>query len=144
MEIAIGLTCDCRQEIKSMTGQLGYCHSANRLTKTPFRRVVYSGLCGKVKHRLQTVLQNQYIVWPRSDWRDADVGDLALGNDLTAPALGKEPNPFPGQTYVYLTADSEYELETLREDETYVIGGIVDKNRYKVSRHDGLSRKRLS
>ena len=33
---------------------------------------------------------------------------------------------------VYLTADSEQELLELKPDETYIIGGICDHNRYKV------------
>ena len=33
---------------------------------------------------------------------------------------------------VYLTADSEDELTELKADETYIIGGICDHNRYKV------------
>jgi tRNA (guanine9-N1)-methyltransferase len=38
-----------------------------------------------------------------------------------------------GKTVVYLTADSEEELTELKEDETYIIGGICDHNRYKVN-----------
>jgi tRNA (guanine9-N1)-methyltransferase len=37
------------------------------------------------------------------------------------------------QTVVYLTADSEEELTELKPDETYIIGGICDHNRYKVA-----------
>jgi len=33
--------------------------------------------------------------------------------------------------FVYLTADSERELEQLEEDKIYVVGGFVDKNKYK-------------
>lgn len=33
---------------------------------------------------------------------------------------------------IYLTADADDELEELREGETYILGGIVDHNRYKV------------
>ena len=35
---------------------------------------------------------------------------------------------------VYLTADSADELTELKETETYIIGGICDHNRYKVSK----------
>jgi tRNA (guanine9-N1)-methyltransferase len=37
------------------------------------------------------------------------------------------------ESVVYLTADADEELLELKEGETYVIGGIVDRNRYKVS-----------
>lgn len=37
------------------------------------------------------------------------------------------------RTVIYLTADSDEELSELREDEIYIIGGIVDHNRYKVT-----------
>lgn len=32
---------------------------------------------------------------------------------------------------VYLTADSDKELETLERGKVYVLGGIVDRNRHK-------------
>ncbi|CAE6455859.1 unnamed protein product [Rhizoctonia solani] len=35
------------------------------------------------------------------------------------------------ESVVYLTADAEDEILELKEGETYVIGGIVDRNRYK-------------
>lgn len=37
------------------------------------------------------------------------------------------------ESVVYLTADAEDELLELKEGETYIIGGIVDRNRYKAS-----------
>lgn len=45
----------------------------------------------------------------------------------------QKPQTAPRETVVYLTADSSEELTELKEDETYIIGGIVDHNRYKVS-----------
>jgi tRNA (guanine9-N1)-methyltransferase len=33
---------------------------------------------------------------------------------------------------VYLTANSEHELTELSQHETYIIGGLCDRNRYKV------------
>ncbi|TRM67876.1 guanine-1-methyltransferase-domain-containing protein [Schizophyllum amplum] len=45
----------------------------------------------------------------------------------SAPSRASAPQP----NVVYLTADSEVELSELKGDETYVIGGICDHNRYK-------------
>lgn len=33
--------------------------------------------------------------------------------------------------FIYLTADTEETIATLQEDKTYIIGGLVDRNRYK-------------
>lgn len=49
---------------------------------------------------------------------------------LTGPNLPSTITP--AHKLVYLSADAEEELTTLAEDEIYVIGGIVDRNRYKV------------
>lgn len=47
--------------------------------------------------------------------------------DLSDPRI-----PFPAtRQLVYLSADAEEELSTLSEDEVYIIGGIVDRNRHK-------------
>ena len=120
------------QEIKSMASQLSYCHSSNRLTTKPFLNIVFSGFNGQLKERMDTVMKAHYHVWTRTQWRPEDVSEMMHGN--ASKEEGGVNNPFPGQTYVYLTADTDNELETLREDETYIIGGIVDKNRYKVRR----------
>lgn len=37
----------------------------------------------------------------------------------------------PAHRVVYLTADGDEELADLRDDEMYVIGGLVDHNRHK-------------
>lgn len=38
---------------------------------------------------------------------------------------------YPKDKLVYLSADAEETLTELKEDELYIIGGIVDRNRYK-------------
>lgn len=52
------------------------------------------------------------------------------------------------ESVVYLTADADEELTELREDETYIIGGICDHNRYKSlclnkARESGIRAARL-
>ena len=55
----------------------------------------------------------------------------------TTPADNRGEPPVPQidqSSVIYLTADSENTLTELEEDKTYIIGGIVDHNQYKVSR----------
>lgn len=58
-------------------------------------------------------------------------GPSDLTKTLTGPNLPPTIDP-ARHKMVYLSADSEEELATLSENEVYVIGGIVDRNRYKV------------
>jgi tRNA (guanine9-N1)-methyltransferase len=70
--------------------------------------------------------------------------NLSLTTKESAPANGQHsildsrhglsqssiPNPEEGEI-VYLTSDSPYTLEELKPHSTYIIGGLVDKNRHK-------------
>ncbi|KAL0950160.1 hypothetical protein HGRIS_010154 [Hohenbuehelia grisea] len=58
----------------------------------------------------------------------ADADAPPISDDVSKPA---ESSDALRNSVVYLTADSEYELLELKEDETYIIGGICDHNRYK-------------
>jgi tRNA (guanine9-N1)-methyltransferase len=61
-------------------------------------------------------------------------GDTAPAPMVNAeiPAPSNTSPRISQNTIVYLTADTEDELTELRPDETYIIGGICDHNRYKV------------
>lgn len=74
---------------------------------------------------------------------DGPTGLSGLGPELRNTDLVQAPeevNPdHVGQSpliaqnsVVYLTADTEDELTELKPEETYIIGGICDHNRYKV------------
>lgn len=111
-----------------------------------------------MKERLDTKLNGEYAKFQRMEWRSEDVNDMrkapgrsqeewteftsskrvgrkTVTGGSGAIDLAETPlrNPFEGQEYIYLSADADHELETLKENETYIIGGIVDRNRYKVS-----------
>lgn len=62
--------------------------------------------------------------------------------DVTAkPESGLYPSMKPGHKLVYLTGDSPNTLSTLDSNATYIIGGIVDRNRLKrlaISRAEAL------
>lgn len=64
----------------------------------------------------------------------ADGESTQLEDDRTQFLCGSRlpPGFTAGRQLVYLSADSEEELETLSPDEIYIIGGIVDHNRHKM------------
>ncbi|CCM03356.1 uncharacterized protein FIBRA_05485 [Fibroporia radiculosa] len=60
-------------------------------------------------------------------------GDTHTVNDRLPHSQNRniEWTSVPKESVVYLTADSDTELTELKEDETYIIGGLCDHNRYK-------------
>lgn len=107
------------REVVSMVSQLCYCYNISRHASHRFLTQVYQ-FEGRVKERMgpQGALKGVYESWTKQ--ADIEFKEERLGEVLD---LGK---------VVYLTADSENVLERLEEGEVYVLGGIVDKNRYKV------------
>jgi len=75
-------------------------------------------------------------LWTTSELRaqeqPTDPTSTAEPKASTSSPNGRESAKAAQNTVVYLTADSEEELTGLNPDETYIIGGICDHNRYKV------------
>ncbi|KAH8830984.1 guanine-1-methyltransferase-domain-containing protein [Flagelloscypha sp. PMI_526] len=122
------------KEISSLGSQLTYTYSANRNAGFPFQ-VLNTSLKGKILARLEFVGDASYKRWSNTEWWSESYeelwnvqppeGEASTSNLMSRSKASKE-------SIVYLTADSEVELETLSPEETYILGGIVDRNRYKV------------
>jgi tRNA (guanine9-N1)-methyltransferase len=68
--------------------------------------------------------------------KDASAGQSSLFSSGVqsvgwASIQGSEQNPESNASIVYLTADSPHTLDVLLPNTSYIIGGIVDKNRHK-------------
>ena len=126
-----------------MASQIGYVYSANRLAERPFSSILHTSFNETRSPRLwEQMLKTKREVWGRCHWTGAGIDRLAqkFGESSTSqtPMEGDElelPETISPETHslVYLSADAEEELDTLKENEIYIIGGIVDKNRHKVS-----------
>ncbi|KAJ1820147.1 tRNA (guanine(9)-N(1))-methyltransferase [Coemansia sp. RSA 2671] len=100
-------------EVKSMCSQVQRCYAANRQASHRVDLHV-TQLHGRCRQRFDSALA-QHSGWSR---------EHIVIEDKEYPEL------FPSESLVYLTADSPNVIETLDETKVYVIGGIVDKNRY--------------
>lgn len=121
-----------------MTSQLAFLYSANRRAVVPIEQVIFTSFNARTKARMDSMNDSAYLRWPRTQfwsesyenlWRSEE-GD-APADDSTTPSTQVMPR-VEKEKVVYLTADTDEELAELREDEVYIIGGIVDHNRYKV------------
>ena len=140
----------------SLCSQLAYTYSANRQASFPFS-LIYSSLNGRTFNRLESMGDAGYKRWTNAKWWSEGYSRL-WENSEDIPQLDTETGPLrftdgekedsssfattstqitrdniSKNTVIYLTADSEDELSELRPDETYIIGGICDHNRYKVT-----------
>ncbi|KAK0544708.1 tRNA (guanine(9)-N(1))-methyltransferase [Tilletia horrida] len=147
------------KEIKSLALQLTFVYAANRRSTVPFEQIVLAGGSdqahdlakataasstfssssssshlpfGKAPTGVQLDARTQGS-WRR--WRNVHVVDdgniSALLQDPGTDDASRLHATFAPQDVIYLTADSENVIHQLEEGKAYVLGGIVDKNRYK-------------
>lgn len=117
----VGIIMDCgfndlmtEKEIQSFVNQLGFAYGKNR-TAPKSMKFCLSTLDDKLKQTLEQKLPSY------SSWKNITI----LENNSSY--LDK----FDKNDLIYLSADSENVIHELQEGKNYIIGGIVDKNRYK-------------
>ncbi|PKI83100.1 tRNA (guanine(9)-N(1))-methyltransferase [Malassezia vespertilionis] len=145
-----------QDETTSLASQLGYLYGVNRTSSHPFSQVLFVG-AGRTSARSlgfappksgmhvypdpgtsETSLLHDRVgkhmedknrgVWHR--WKRVNLleyGGLEALWDESTTAVA----PCAKSNVVYLTADTGNTIDALEEGKTYVIGGIVDRNRYK-------------
>lgn len=110
-------------------------YSANRRSTNPFASVLFTSVNGRTFDRLEKQNDGAYKRWANTEWWQEGYERLWTRTSASTTGEGIENAEEPKaslESVVYLTADSDEELLELKEDETYIIGGIVDHNRYTV------------
>ncbi len=154
VQVPITLVVDCGfddlmedMERKSLASQLTRCYSDNN--KALYRAHLFiSSFGGHLKDRFDTVLSGQYKSWKGVRFSEEGFAEVAheaqelmkVGmSDEIAGALADQKESLQTSSVdlsdngevIYLTSDSPNTLTELRPYSTYIIGGIVDKNRHK-------------
>ena len=158
IQLPITLVIDCGldnlmrdTERTSLGAQITRAYSDNN--HAPFKaHLIISSFGGLLKERFDTLLEGHYRSWKGVKCLEEDFVEAASqaeahmrtprGGKLAgalAPEASLEPAPAALATLegvlngevVYLTSDSPETLTTLSPYSTYIIGGIVDKNRHK-------------
>lgn len=121
----VGVILDCsfssymnEKEISSLRQQIGRCYSANVRAQKESMKMALTSLDEPLKKQLDAKSPSWH------NWRNIDV--------TSEPYIDK----FNKEDIIYLSADSDNILHELEDGKHYIIGGIVDKNRYKVHKHN--------
>ena len=114
--------------IKSMVRQIVDLYSINKVSTNPFRVILY-GVGKQIKEGLERSDYKNWIgieVYFKEDYPTFDkfIQEILYKDDK------RKMNDIKYNIY-YLSADSENNIETIDNNSTYIIGGIVDRNKYK-------------
>ncbi|KAI9483384.1 MAG: guanine-1-methyltransferase-domain-containing protein [Benjaminiella poitrasii] len=122
-----GLIIDCgfnqlmtEKEIQSFVKQLSYSYGKNKTAPKAMKMALTS-----VDDTLKQVMNDKLPTWHQ--WVDQNKEQRNKVSIHTESYL----DLFPNEKLVYLSADSDNVIERLEQDTHYIVGGIVDKNRYK-------------
>lgn len=133
-----------------MSTQLAHVYNVNR-TAVHSVNVIFTPLEGQLKQRMVEGRKGDYLRWKGLQVYEKPILDLWSDNRATSAQVDVTENEAEASTstqndsetprrepsirkedVIYLTADSKNVLQTLDEGKTYIVGGIVDHNKYKV------------
>lgn len=118
------------KEVKSLNQQLGYCGNANKTLAQPMN-LIFTGIDTQLEACLK---QNMFENWPIQHFEKVSYLEAhPVKSIYNAQECGKDKEgglKIDKKRLVYLTADSENTIEELDAQDVYIIGGIVDRNRY--------------
>lgn len=123
------------KEIISLSNQITRAYSANRRSNH-FAKIEVTSFNKRLESRFKIGLSDaHHDNWPNFEFLPTEEG-IIKGDNVDKSKM------------VYLTADTEDDLETLEAGMTYIVGGIVDKNRHKElclnkAKELGITTKRL-
>lgn len=148
------------KDFKSLASQITRSYSENQ--KAPCRaNIAVCSFGGDLRERFEGPLGGHYRSWKYFDfleqdflatWKAKVIGDedgsedAKVQNDRSAAATSVEKQE--SGNIIYLTGDSSETLSELRPHDTYIIGGLVDRNRhkgicYKIASDKGLRTAKL-
>lgn len=148
--VAFIIDCDFEEymregELISLSSQITRSYAMNK-TGLHHAHLLISSWGGKLKERFETKLKNTQKYWKGVSFVEQDFVEAgrdawnimkgpkggqicdALGTPEKVPAEDQE---FTSDSVVYLSADSSETLDKLEPYTSYVIGGLVDRNREK-------------
>ncbi|EME39738.1 hypothetical protein DOTSEDRAFT_158271, partial [Dothistroma septosporum NZE10] len=131
----------------SLASQITRCYSDNK-NSTKRAHITIASFQGELRKRFDTVLERNYDSWrgvrvfdedfletaeKAKEWMAADEGGAMTGSfSKYADLAGEELQKLKDEgEVVYLSSEADEDLIELKPFSTYIIGGLVDKNREK-------------
>lgn len=108
---------------KSLAQQILYCYGAMRRAVRPCH-LMLTGVSDQMKEQL---LKCNLASWQCVSCYSEDYMDLIRSEECSDSAVQR----LKSKELIYLTSDAEETMQTTSDAHAYVIGGIVDRNRFK-------------